>query len=172
MINLNKSQLQEIHLSSSMGLLLHWLQGDHLTPFLFLLCFQGCFSHFFFPLLLTVAFCRLSDAFFPRGTAEGLCRAQPWGCPTAVTPCGSSTAQPRHLPLPRSHGHGGVSAVQTRCSPTEPGLKMSSAELLLQAVFQVSRPWGPGVAVVWSPRAGSPGAAAWLHMREELADLS
>lgn len=48
---------------------------------------------------------------------------------------------------------------------------MSSSELLLQALFQVSWPWGPGVALVWSPRAGSPGAAAWLYRREELADL-
>lgn len=72
MIDLNKSQLQEMLLSSGMELLLHQLQGYHLIPILFLLssqCFQGCFPHY--PLTPHLAFCPFWDAFPPEALPRG-----------------------------------------------------------------------------------------------------
>lgn len=87
MINLNKSQLQEIPFISGMRLLLHGLHGDHLIHFLFLLSsqhFQGCFSHFPPHSSLFVAFLPFLECIFPWDSAKGLCSAQVWGCRRAV----------------------------------------------------------------------------------------
>lgn len=124
MIDLNKSQLQEIPLSSGMALLLYWLQRDHLMPFLFLLssrCFQGCIAHF----LLTPhgGFLPFPERISPRGAAKALCRAQVRGVQ-------SSQGAPLLRPVPawtQSRRHGGVRAVLTWCFSAHCWLKMSSS---------------------------------------------
>ena len=174
-INLNKSHLQEIPLSSGMGPLLHRLQGDLCSgawstssPSSFFSHLGVCRAvfHTFFPhSSLVAAFCPFFNAFFPEALPRGC--AVP-GCGAAAEPSGTWRAAPllTRAPVTNTSPHiwqcdGSANATLFHIVLAKDVLREPSFSIKLPCFrFLVPETRAQPSCGGWG--ASSPEAAAWL----------